>query len=45
MPRVEVVQNLRELIRKQGFVPYLLGGFYELQGALAQMVARSLVAW
>ncbi len=42
-PRVEVVQELRELVRKQGFVPYLVGGAYELQGALAQMVAHSLV--
>jgi predicted RND superfamily exporter protein len=41
--RVEVVQDLRELVRKQGFVPYLVGGTYELQGVLAQMVAHSLV--
>jgi predicted RND superfamily exporter protein len=44
LPRVAVVQELRELVRKQGFVPYLLGGAYELQGALAQMVAHSLVS-
>ncbi len=47
-PRVEVVQDLRELVRKEGFVPYLVGGFYELQGALAKMVAHSLLtglAW
>jgi predicted RND superfamily exporter protein len=43
-PRVEVVQDLRELVRKQGFVPYLVGGTYELQGVLAQMVAHSLVS-
>jgi predicted RND superfamily exporter protein len=42
--RVEVVQDLRELVRKQGFVPYLVGGTYELQGVLAQMVAHSLVS-
>jgi predicted RND superfamily exporter protein len=42
-PRVEVVQELRELVRKHGFVPYLVGEAYELQGALAQMVAHSLV--
>lgn len=42
-PRVDVVQDLREVVRKEGFVPYLVGGAYELQGALAQMVAHSLV--
>ncbi len=42
-PRVAVVRDLRETVRKAGFVPYLVGGFYELQGALAQMVAHSLV--
>ncbi len=42
-PRVEVVQELRELVRKHGFVPYLMGEAYELQGALAQMVAHSLI--
>jgi predicted RND superfamily exporter protein len=42
-PRVEVVENLRELVRKQGFVPYLVGEAYALQGALAQMVAHSLL--
>jgi uncharacterized protein len=42
-PRVEVIQDLRELVRKEGFVPYLVGGVYELQGVLAQMVAHSLV--
>lgn len=42
-PRVEVVQDLRELVRRQGFAPRLVGGFYELQGALAQLVGRSLV--
>ena len=42
-PRVEVVSDLRGVVERQGFVPYLTGGFYELQGALAQMVAHSLV--
>ncbi len=43
-PRVEVVEELREVVRKQGFVPRLVGGAYQLQGALAQMVAHSLVS-
>lgn len=42
-PRVEVVNDLRTIVRKQGFKPYLVGGFYELQGQLAKMVAHSLV--
>jgi predicted RND superfamily exporter protein len=41
--RVESVRDLKELVRKESFVPYLVGSFYELQGALAQMVAHSLV--
>jgi predicted RND superfamily exporter protein len=42
-PRVEVVSDIRKIVSKEGFVPYLVGGFYELQGELAQMVAHSLI--
>jgi uncharacterized protein len=42
-PRVEVVNDLRTIVRQQGFKPVLVGGVYELQGALAQLVASSLV--
>ena len=42
-PRVEVVNDIRALVRKHGFEPYLAGEFYVLQGELAQMVAHSLV--
>lgn len=42
-PRVDVVNDLRAIVRKQGFRPVLVGGVYELQGALAQLVAKSLV--
>ena len=41
-PRVEVVNDLRSIVRKCGFKPYLIGGVYELQGALARLVASSL---
>jgi uncharacterized protein len=41
-PRVEVVNDLRSIVRKCGFTPYLVGGVYELQGELARMVASSL---
>lgn len=41
-PRVDVVNDLRELARKYGFKVVLVGGVYELQGQLAKMVAKSL---
>jgi uncharacterized protein len=42
-PRVEVVNDLRETVRQHGFKVALVGGVYELQGALARLVAKSLV--
>jgi predicted RND superfamily exporter protein len=42
-PRMEVVNSIRALVRRNGFEPYLVGGFYVLQGELARMVAHSLV--
>jgi uncharacterized protein len=42
-PRVEVVNDLRAIVRHNGFRPALVGGVYELQGELAQLVASSLV--
>jgi predicted RND superfamily exporter protein len=43
-----VVSDIRKIVAKQGFTPYLVGDFYELQGQLAKLVAHSLVtglAW
>jgi uncharacterized protein len=42
-PRVEVVSDIRKIVARQGFTPYLVGDFYDLQGELAKMVAHSLV--
>jgi uncharacterized protein len=42
-PRVEVVNQLRAVVRRNGFRTVLVGGVYELQGQLAQLVASSLV--
>ncbi|MGI9072289.1 MAG: MMPL family transporter [Bryobacteraceae bacterium] len=42
-PRVEVVNDLRKIVRQHGFRPALIGGVYELQGALAKLVESSLV--
>jgi uncharacterized protein len=42
-PRPEVVNELREIVRKHGFNPTVVGGIYYLQGRLAKLVASSLV--
>src|SRR5438477_1858975 len=42
-PRVDVVNDLRAIVRKNGFKPVLVGGIYRLQGELATLVASSLV--
>src|SRR5438270_5673390 len=41
--RLEVVDDLKSIVRKQGFKTSLVGGIYYLQGRLAQLVASSLV--
>ena len=40
--RIRMVNDLRAIVRRDGFVPVLVGGVYYLQGELAQLVARSL---
>jgi predicted RND superfamily exporter protein len=42
-PRLEVLNDLRSIVRRRGFKPALVGGIYRLQGELAQLVASSLV--
>ncbi|MGC2248500.1 MAG: MMPL family transporter [Terriglobales bacterium] len=42
-PRVEVVNELRAIVHKNGFRTVLVGGVYDLQGELAKLVAASLV--
>src|SRR5437016_2821521 len=42
-PRVEVVNDLRSIVRQHGFKPVLVGGIYRLQGELARLVESSLV--
>ncbi|MEY2608932.1 MAG: uncharacterized protein QOH31_6829, partial [Verrucomicrobiota bacterium] len=41
--RLEVVNELRTIVRRYGFKPVLVGGIYYLQGRLAELVASSLV--
>ncbi len=40
--RMSEVNDLKAIVRKDGFVPALVGGVYYLQGELAQLVGRSL---
>jgi predicted RND superfamily exporter protein len=41
--RLNVVDDLKSIIRDHGFKPELVGGIYYLEGRLAQLVASSLV--
>ncbi|HEX3818161.1 MAG TPA: MMPL family transporter [Chthoniobacterales bacterium] len=41
--RLQVVDGLKEIVRRAGFRVRLIGGIYYLQGRLAQLVASSLV--
>lgn len=41
--RSEVVARVEAALRRHGFEPAITGGLYELQGALADLVASSLV--
>ncbi len=41
--RLEVVNQLRAIVRRAGFRPVLVGGIYDLQGALANLVEKSLI--
>jgi predicted RND superfamily exporter protein len=43
-PRLEVLADLRKVVAAHGFRVALVGGVYDLQGVLAEMVARSLVS-
>ncbi len=41
--RLEVVQQLKDIIRSHQFVPHLVGGIYALQGKFSQHIATSLI--
>jgi len=42
LPRVEVVGQVKSIVHRAGFRTVLVGGVYELQGKLAELVATSL---
>lgn len=41
--RVEIVEELRAIVRQHGFEPVLIGGIYHLQGQLAKLVSASML--
>ena len=43
LPRVDIVEEIKNIARVHGFVPEIVGGVYNLQGHLAKLVASSLV--
>ncbi|MCP4652967.1 MAG: MMPL family transporter [Candidatus Omnitrophica bacterium] len=44
VPRLEVVERIKNAVYKHNFKPQMVGGVYVLQGELSKMVAISLVA-
>lgn len=42
-PRTTIVKETKEIVRRKGFEPELVGGIYLLQGRLTQLVIRSLL--
>ena len=43
LPRVEIVEEIKNIATIHGFEPTIVGGVYNLQGHLARLVASSLV--
>jgi predicted RND superfamily exporter protein len=41
--RAEIVDDLRAIVRQNGFEPVLVGGIYQLQGQLAKLVSDSML--
>ncbi len=41
--RAEIVDDLRAIVRENGFEPVLVGGIYQLQGQLAKLVSDSML--
>ncbi|MGD9015024.1 MAG: MMPL family transporter [Candidatus Omnitrophota bacterium] len=43
LPRIDVVEEIKLITENEGFHPEIVGGIYNLQGHLAQLVSSSLV--
>ena len=41
--RLEVIEQIKQITRRHGFVPHLIGGIYALQGYLSRHIATSLI--
>lgn len=42
--RLQVVERIKEIVRKQGYQPFLVGGVFNLQGRLSQLITSSLIS-
>jgi predicted RND superfamily exporter protein len=42
-PRADIIQRIKQTIRRHGFNPVLVGGMYPLQAQLSQLVESSLI--
>jgi predicted RND superfamily exporter protein len=43
LPRLAVIEEIKNTVHAYGFIPELVGGIYSLQGHLAQLVASSII--
>ncbi|MBI3601462.1 MAG: MMPL family transporter [Candidatus Omnitrophica bacterium] len=43
IPRLEVINEIKKVVRAHGFTPELVGGIYNLQGHLSKLVASSVI--
>ena len=41
--RLEVIEQIKQITRRHGFAPHLIGGIYALQGYLSRHIATSLI--
>lgn len=43
-PRLQVVERIKKIVREQGYQPFLVGGVFNLQGRLSQLITSSLIS-
>ncbi|OGX52658.1 MAG: hypothetical protein A2267_10835 [Omnitrophica WOR_2 bacterium RIFOXYA12_FULL_38_10] len=42
--RLDIIDELKEIVETQGFIPKIIGGVYKLQGHMSRLVVKSLVS-
>lgn len=42
--RLAIIDELKEIVETQGFIPKIIGGVYKLQGHMSRLVVKSLVS-